>query len=144
MSPNSYEILSTRVVVESAQGIAIVQRAQTGEFPRAWELPGGKVNPGEDLFTAVGREALEEIGLVVDFVSTEPLPIDEYPIESGKHKGKIYRAFGFLATTESIETTLDDESIGIKWLPSKAILGMSTLTPITYTTLTKFKPLLSY
>ena len=58
MTPNPNVLLSTRVVIESPHGIALIQRAQTGEFPRAWEFPGGKVDDGEDLFTAVGREAL--------------------------------------------------------------------------------------
>jgi 8-oxo-dGTP diphosphatase len=45
--------------------VLLVQR---GAPPRAgtWSLPGGKVEPGEDVAAAVEREVLEETGLAVD------------------------------------------------------------------------------
>lgn len=142
MTPNSYEILSTRVVVESPHGIALVQRAPTGEFQRGWELPGGKVDPGEDLFTAASRETWQEIGIVVNFASYNALPIEERIIPDGKHRGKVYRAFGFLATTESTNTELSDEHINIRWLTPEAALEIKTLTPTSHATISKLMPLL--
>ena len=38
------------------------QRAY-GELKGLWEFPGGKVNPGEELFDAIKREMMEELGL---------------------------------------------------------------------------------
>ncbi|MEU9835965.1 (deoxy)nucleoside triphosphate pyrophosphohydrolase [Streptosporangium sp. NPDC048047] len=41
------------------------QRAEPPELAGGWELPGGKVDPGEDDQTALVRECLEELGVIV-------------------------------------------------------------------------------
>ncbi|GAA3424832.1 (deoxy)nucleoside triphosphate pyrophosphohydrolase [Streptosporangium sandarakinum] len=41
------------------------QRAEPPELAGGWELPGGKVDPGEDDHTALVRECVEELGVVV-------------------------------------------------------------------------------
>jgi ADP-ribose pyrophosphatase YjhB (NUDIX family) len=53
------------VIFGEAGSVLLVQR---GEPPLAgtWSLPGGKVEPGEDVAAAVEREVLEETGLAVD------------------------------------------------------------------------------
>lgn len=35
-------------------------------IPNMWEFPGGKVEPGEDLFTALRREINEELGCSIE------------------------------------------------------------------------------
>jgi 8-oxo-dGTP diphosphatase len=55
-------------------GVAIVEHGRVLAARRAhpqalaglWELPGGKVEPGEDLKAAAVREIVEELGCVVD------------------------------------------------------------------------------
>lgn len=50
-------------VVRDATGrVLLVRRVDTGD----WELPGGRVDPGESAVTALAREVAEESGLVVD------------------------------------------------------------------------------
>ncbi len=43
--------------------VLICQRKRSGNFPLKWEFPGGKVEPGEDLRSALVRELAEELGL---------------------------------------------------------------------------------
>jgi 8-oxo-dGTP diphosphatase len=44
--------------------VLICQRKRGGSFPLKWEFPGGKVEPGENLETALVRELSEELGII--------------------------------------------------------------------------------
>ncbi|GIG63803.1 NUDIX domain-containing protein [Phytomonospora endophytica] len=48
--------------------ILLLRRAPAEYLAGRWELPSGKVDPGEDLYTALRREVFEETGLVVEKV----------------------------------------------------------------------------
>lgn len=43
--------------------LLVCQRRENGPFPLKWEFPGGKVERGEDYFTALRRELREELGI---------------------------------------------------------------------------------
>jgi mutator protein MutT len=43
--------------------LLITQRLADGTLGGYWEFPGGKVDPGEDLKTALRRELTEELGI---------------------------------------------------------------------------------
>lgn len=51
--------ISAKLVLMSQDGKALLMRKNTGLF----DLPGGKVETGEDLFEALQREVKEEVGL---------------------------------------------------------------------------------
>ena len=46
--------------------LLVAQRAYPDELAGKWELPGGKVEPGEDPAAAVVREIGEELGCTVE------------------------------------------------------------------------------
>jgi mutator protein MutT len=141
-APNEREIFSTRVVVESDQGIAIIQRASTGEFKGAWELPGGKVDSGEDLFTAALRETKEELGVEVDLVNLYPELIEDRIILDGKHKGKLFHSFGFVAVAQSEIMQLSPEHVDLRWVSSKEQLDAQVVTPTSHNTIKQLGHLL--
>jgi 8-oxo-dGTP diphosphatase len=61
-----------RVIVSSAfifrdSNVLVARRKSDSKiYPGKWELPGGKVEPGEDPSDAANREVMEELGIVVD------------------------------------------------------------------------------
>ncbi|HXQ98027.1 MAG TPA: (deoxy)nucleoside triphosphate pyrophosphohydrolase [Candidatus Limnocylindrales bacterium] len=50
-------------IIERDSRILICQRHRDLRFPLKWEFPGGKVEPGESLQTALARELKEELGV---------------------------------------------------------------------------------
>lgn len=140
---NTSHIISTRVVVEHQGEIAILQRIQTGELAGSWELPGGKMDPGETILDAALREAEEETGLIVDPINLQPLEIEHRIISDGKHRGKQYRAFGIVATASSKFVTVQpSEHTTHRWLSPTEALKMRTLSAVSHRTIIKLGPLL--
>jgi mutator protein MutT len=50
-------------IIERNGQVLICQRKAGQRFAGKWEFPGGKVEPGEDLESALARELSEELGI---------------------------------------------------------------------------------
>ncbi|EGN74830.1 ADP-ribose pyrophosphatase [Idiomarina sp. A28L] len=71
MPANKQVHVAVAVVINTAAQVLISKRAEHQHQGGLWELPGGKVEAGEALLTALDRELHEELNLHVD--SAEPL-----------------------------------------------------------------------
>lgn len=56
----------TAAVIIEDQRLLIARRAEGGALAGFWELPGGKVEPGESLQQCLSRELLEEFGMLTE------------------------------------------------------------------------------
>jgi 8-oxo-dGTP diphosphatase len=58
------QIVVAGAVIADAR-VLVAQRRRPPELAGRWELPGGKVAPGESEAVALARELVEELGVVV-------------------------------------------------------------------------------
>lgn len=86
--------------------LLLLKRAESDSFPGYWEIPGGKMKPGETIREAVYREIFEETGLTVQFVLKELVTVRWVDDQSGDQ----WVQMGFLVTVEqSADVRLDPE-----------------------------------
>jgi 8-oxo-dGTP diphosphatase len=59
--------LSVRILLFNPEGqvLLLLRSKRSKTNPGRWELPGGKIDPGESFDTALNREIMEETGLTV-------------------------------------------------------------------------------
>lgn len=77
--------MPTQVVVAAAiisgSRVLVAQRVRPPELAGRWELPGGKVAPGETERDALARELAEELGLEVGDVAVGDRLGDDIPLD---------------------------------------------------------------
>ncbi|MBU0534861.1 NUDIX domain-containing protein [Patescibacteria group bacterium] len=116
-------VLVIRAIVQNEDGlILIIKRSPSDSYmPNKWELPGGKLDIGQDISNALEREVLEETGLVV-------IPTDKIAywrseiISSGKYKGLPYVILVGLSKSVGGEVAISSEHSDFKWLRVKEAL----------------------
>ena len=59
-------IIVTAAIIRKNGLILLTRRRPDAHLPNLWEFPGGKVEPGESLITALQREIREELGITID------------------------------------------------------------------------------
>ncbi|CAL75909.1 putative Nudix hydrolase family protein; putative ADP-ribose pyrophosphatase [Bradyrhizobium sp. ORS 278] len=106
--------------------ILLVRRARS-PARGVYTLPGGRVEFGEDLHTAVAREVTEETGLSIAIIGLagwrEILPASQ----GGKGGDGHYVILPFAARWQAGEPTLNDELDDAQWRHPDALDGL-TLT----------------
>lgn len=90
-------------------------RTIAGRVVRTWDLPGGRVEPGELLFEAVRREVREETGLVVRG-APRFLFVQEGLRRSGGQRAHAWRSFFFAVDVEPGEPCAANEVLAVRWL----------------------------
>jgi 8-oxo-dGTP diphosphatase len=92
-------------------------------FPGTWELPGGKLHPGETPEAALAREMEEELGIQVHTRHLKPLTFISYPMP-----GKRIVVFFYLCKTWQGEA-YGKEGQAIAWVYAKDLLSYPPPAP---------------
>ncbi len=69
---DNFRLAAKAFIVENGKLFMMKRRANDPHKPGAWDIPGGRLEPGESPFEGVKREAVEEIGCNIEVV----MPID--------------------------------------------------------------------
>jgi 8-oxo-dGTP diphosphatase len=65
-APRDRKLVVAGLIVDAAGRVLITQRRAGDALPLLWELPGGKVEPGEAPVDALVRELREELGIAAE------------------------------------------------------------------------------
>jgi len=79
MSPIPITEVVAAVLTQPDGRVLLAQRPPGKVYAGYWEFPGGKVEPGESLETALARELHEELGIVVSRACRWITRVFEYP-----------------------------------------------------------------
>lgn len=116
-APRMYLCVKGLIFDADGQVLLLKRTLDTPVDPGKWDLPGGKLDPGELFDDAFKREVREETGLDVHIVGIAGAWDWRMP---GRHV-----AFLFVrALSECSQVTLSDEHVDWKWVRPERVVGL--------------------
>ena len=137
--PQLKELHLVRAVIFNDQAQALlIKRGPNQSFDTfLWELPGGKLNEGEDALEALKREVHEETGLEVR-VPEQVKMEDNRTMEGGKYDGVNAKTETWVCLTDEYEVNLDVEEVpehaGAQWCTKAEVEEMYEKGELSITT----------
>ncbi len=108
-------------VLNRQKKILFIQRSDDDRFEAGkWEIPGGKLEPGQDISHALEREVFEETGLLVRAVSRTAY-YESFIITQGPYLGLPYVLLVGISQLESGTVKLSEEHQAFRWLGIKEV-----------------------
>jgi len=112
------------VLVRSDGCVLLGNRPEGKPWAGWWELPGGKLEPGESVLAALARELHEELGIEVQKATPWVTYVHQYPTNTVRLH--FCRVSSWLAEPQS------KEQQALKWIDVQSALELSDLLPATY------------
>jgi|GEM_PF-301295 len=109
-------LLIFRLIIIHDDKILLIQRSrEDSNNPLKWEIPGGKLDKGQDLLQSATREMIEEVGLFATPVK-QLVFFDSDIGGSKKYKGIPYIQLAGLYSCEGKKVRLSKEHESYKWV----------------------------
>ncbi len=105
-----FRIAVKAFIVKDGKALLIKRRSNDVHKPGEWDIPGGRLDSGEDPRVGVKREALEEVGLEIDI----QLPIDIHHFT--RDDGQQITMIIFLCQLDSGSIELSEEHSEFSWI----------------------------
>ena len=87
-----------------------------------WELPGGRVQKGEDLVECLTRECIEETGIVCQVLEQQPSIVYSTIDQDGRARMMVY----YKIHLESLDFKPSDECVAMKFYSREEIRKLPT------------------
>lgn len=131
-------IIVCPIIQNEGEFLLCKMASDRGVFPGQWALPGGGMEPGESMETALRREIMEELG--ADLIITDIKPwafrddirIKTYPDGTTEEIYMIYLIFDCVSATRKI--TFNEEFQEVIWVAPEQLknLDLNEATQITF------------
>lgn len=129
-------------VITDNNRILLVRKSR-GPYEGKLDLPGGKIEHGEEFVQALSREVLEETGLVFESAQllmnlfTQVDFVDGDEMVNMHHIGLIYRVHGF--NPEKVNTQIvHEDARGIAWVEIKSV-AQEDVSPFVFEVISKLR-----
>ncbi len=110
------------VLRDDGRQLIVKRCAMDRNNPDKWEVPGGKLDSGQDLVHALEREVIEETGLLVEPIHRTAF-VDSYTIGDGAYKGLPYIVLFSVTRIVGGELALSEEHSAYKWVTYDELLS---------------------
>lgn len=108
-------------IVDDEERLLILKREpENVQMPEAWELGGGRLEPGENPFEGLKREVMEETGLEIEV--QRPLSVRHFT----RKDGQVITMLVFVCKPLGKEVKLSKEHTEFEWIPVKEARGKIT------------------
>ncbi|AHH16654.1 putative hydrolase, NUDIX family [Nocardia nova SH22a] len=97
-------------VIRNQGNVLLLERPVDDFMGGIWELPSGKVEPGEKLDAALAREVAEETGLTIETITSY---LGHFDYLGGS--GSLRRQLNFAITVGSTEPVILTEHVSYQW-----------------------------
>lgn len=114
---DDFRLAAKAFIVDDGAVLAVRRSPDDVQEPGIWELPGGRLEPGEEPRTGLIREVDEETGLSVEV--HEPLTVRHFDRDDGQTVTMIV----FRCTAEGREVVLGPEHQDADWVSLEAVEG---------------------
>jgi 8-oxo-dGTP diphosphatase len=115
------------VLVQQDRRTLLIQEAKELYLGR-WNLPGGRLEPGESLADAAVREAREESGLEVRLRGL--LCMDQLIADGSGIPDRLRFVFAGEAVGGALKTTADEHSLQARWVTRDELAALDLRTPM--------------
>lgn len=119
-SPLHATVTQRGIIITPDESVLILQRATDG----AWELPGGRLDRGEDAVAGLRREIREETGLTPTVVA--PVHTASWINDEGTGRFGVY----YYCRGSRQSVSLSGEHDAAAWRPSKAVASRLSKTQL--------------
>jgi 8-oxo-dGTP diphosphatase len=110
-----FEVAVKSFIVKGNRILVIKRKNNNPHKPGAWEIPGGRLKPGENPFEGLKRETKEETGIEIEIMN--PLGVHHFTRDDGQKITMII----FLCKPLSDEVKLSNEHENYIWADPKIV-----------------------
>ena len=107
-------VMVVLAVVEREGRVLLIQEAKQ-RLRGKWNLPGGRLEPGESLVEALRREIREEAGIEVTV--RDLLYLDQLASQRAEVPSRLRFVFRADAASDRLKTEPDEHSLQARWVP---------------------------